>query len=992
VRLGTRGGLARLLAGLRRPAPGAPAPPPYGARELLVELAIVAGFAAAATAVAFLLPSGGFSPVAALVLGALLVLMLSVEFDVAEGRTSPVQLVLLPMLVLLPPAFVPLVVAGAHVTRALGGAVRGDRPPLAIPLAAGDAWYAIGPALVLGLLHGEVLARGAAPIFAAALAAQVAIDFVLTAVRLRIGMEMPVRPELPAMGWVYLVDVLLTPIGVLAAVAGRGSLAAVTLVLPLAALLVVFARERRGRIENALALSRVAAENEQRLQSLVQHASDLILIAERDGTVRSLTGAAGEHFGAGWREVPGTTLFDHTHLADHSVVSALLDAAARAPRGESAEAEWRMRRPDGSWRHVEGIATNLLDEAHLEALVVTVRDVHERRAFEEQLRHRAFHDELTGLPNRALFHDRLEHALGRRGDRLVALVFADLDDFKQINDRLGHGGGDELLVEFAARLRNCVRSADTPARLAGDEFGVLLEDVAGPNEAVQVAERIVAALAEPLTAGGETFAVTASLGIVVSTLGDDAPDELLRRADLAMYAAKAGGKGRWALYEPELDADQGEGSADGARLSWATRSDEQRAQILSLLERPDAVRTVFQPIIDLRTGEVAAYEALSRFDGPVDHPPNVWFEQAHRCGLGYRLEALAFERALSAPGRPDGTYLTVNLSLSSLASDEVRAVLPKDLTGVVIEITENELVTDKADVLAAMALVRERGARLAVDDAGSGYAGLQHVMRLEPDVIKLDRALVDGVAADPVKAALIEAFVRYGRRIDATICAEGIETLDDLEVLADIDVAYGQGWAIGRPVAPWAPVSDDSAARCRARARAALVAPAGAEGDPLERVAEALAQATAHDELAAAFAPLASELRATHVVVHERWGDELVPVSATGGAHGPAPVATPAMLSEGAVAIVDGPGAADPLAVAELRARGFGSVLAVPVLHDGRLAGAVEFYAGAGRVWSRFDVRQARTAGHHVAAALARANGRGAPGPAVDAFAEALDA
>ena len=204
-------------------------------------------------------------------------------------------------------------------------------------------------------------------------------------------------------------------------------------------------------------------------------------------------------------------------------------------------------------------------------------------------------------------------------------------------------------------------------------------------------------------------------------------------------------------------------------------------------------------------------------------------------------------------------------------------------------------------------------------------------------------------------------------------------------------VAYGQGWAIGRPVAPWAPVSDESAARCRDRARAALVAPAGAEGDPLELVADALSQATAHDELAAALAPLAADLRATHVVVHERWDDALVPVSATGGAHGPAAVATPAMLVDGAVAVIDGAGAPDPLAVAELRARGFGSLLAVPVLLDRSLAGAVEIYAVAPRAWSRVDIRRARTAGHHVAAALSRMTGRGAPAAADDAFAGALD-
>jgi diguanylate cyclase (GGDEF)-like protein/PAS domain S-box-containing protein len=964
--------LARVLGGLRRRA-RTRAPSPYEARELRTELTIVAAFVAAATAIAVTLPRPGVSPAAVVLLCALLVVMLAVEFDVDEGRTSPVQLVFLPMLVLLPPAYVPVVVAVAHVVRALGPALLGRRPPVAVVLAVGDAWYAIGATLVVGLAAAGDPSWHLAPVFAAALAAQVTVDFVAIAIRLRIGLGTPIRPELSAMAWVYLVDVLLAPIGMLAALVGGASLGAVVLVLPLAGLLAVFARERRGRIENALALGRVAEENEQRIQALVQHASDLIAIAERDGTVRTLTGAARELLGPAWQDVPGTTLYDHAHPADHSVIAALLATAARRPRGESAEAEWRMRRPDGSWRHVEGIATNLLDEPHVEALVVTIRDVHERRAFEEELRHRAFHDQLTGLPNRALFYDRIEHALGKRNDRLLALIFIDLDDFKAVNDRLGHAAGDALLVEFAARLRNCVRSADTPARLAGDEFGVLLEDVAGPNEPVQVAERILAALGEPMMTAGAAVAVAPSIGIVVSGLEGEGPEELLRRADVAMYTAKEGGKGRWELYQPALEAPR---DADGAaeRASFATRTDEQREQVLSLLDRPDAVRTVFQPIIDLRTGELAAYEALSRFDSPIDQPPNVWFEQAHRCGLGYRLEALAFERALQAPGRPRGTHLTVNLSLSTLASPELRAVLPERLDGVVIEITENELVTEKADVLAAMALVRERGARLAVDDAGSGYAGLQHVMRLEPDVIKLDRALVDGVAADPVKAALIEAFVRYGRRIDATICAEGIETLEDLEVLADIDVVYGQGWAIGRPAAPWAPIAVEAAERCRARSIAALRAPASDAADPVERVADALSHVIAPSDVAAALAPVVDELRASHAVVYGRRDDALV---ALGDAFGPGapdlePIAAAAMIDGRAVQLVADGGTADPLELRELEMRGSGAMLGVPIVAEGRTIGALEIYAAEPRSWSRYDVHRTRIVSHHLRGAITR--------------------
>ena len=227
-----------------------------------------------------------------------------------------------------------------------------------------------------------------------------------------------------------------------------------------------------------------------------------------------------------------------------------------------------------------------------------------------------------------------------------------------------------------------------------------------------------------------------------------------------------------------------------------------------MLEDPDGITMVFQPIMDLRTGRVAGYESLSRFNREPRRTPDLWFAQAHRCGLGYALEAKAIlARAGARRQPPAGTYLTFNLSPSSLLSDEVMRVLPERLDGLVIEITENELVSGDPAIHEALADLRARGARLAVDDTGAGYAGLTHVMRLQPDIIKLDRALTTGVDTDPAKAPLISSFVRYARDIDAAVCAEGVETLAELERLADLDVAYGQGYGIARPSAPWVPVA-----------------------------------------------------------------------------------------------------------------------------------------------------------------------------------------
>ncbi|MDQ4049570.1 MAG: GGDEF domain-containing phosphodiesterase, partial [Actinomycetota bacterium] len=278
--------------------------------------------------------------------------------------------------------------------------------------------------------------------------------------------------------------------------------------------------------------------------------------------------------------------------------------------------------------------------------------------------------------------------------------------------------------------------------------------------------------------------------------------DLVQLADGALYWAKSTGRAQSRMYDAE---------------HVIVVTEEQRAEFGALLERPRAIRPVFQPLVSLKSGQVVGYEALARFDDSRNLPPSWWFAQAHRFGLGAQLEAEAVRAALAEPDRPDDVYLAVNLSPSALRSRAVRSVLPEDLSGLVIEITEQEEILRDDSLQAVLAPLRARGARIAVDDAGAGYAGLQQVMRMQADIIKLDRALIEDVHLDRVKAALVRSLVHFAGETGAELCAEGIECLDELTTLAELGVTLAQGFVLARPAPAWVGVDLDAVAPCLAR-------------------------------------------------------------------------------------------------------------------------------------------------------------------------------
>ena len=556
----------------------------------------------------------------------------------------------------------------------------------------------------------------------------------------------------------------------------------------------------------------VARETERRFRSLVQHSSDVITVIDVDSTVRFVSPAVARVFGYQPETLIGTRLTTIIHPDDRARAAASLADAAHKPSVAMAPSAWRVQHRDGAWLFAETLATNLMHDPNVRGIVLNTRDVSERQALERQLTHQAFHDPLTGLANRALFRDRVHHALevADRQQRRLAVLFLDLDDFKKVNDSLGHGEGDQLLVAAADRLRACARAADTVARLGGDEFAILVEDVTDGTACHVVATRVVEAMGRPFMLSGTEVFVSASVGIASASGGENA-DELLRNADLAMYLAKSRGKGCYEMYEARMHARVLARLELEADLRRAVDNEEMRLR--------------FQPIVELATGALSGVEALVRWQHPTRGllGPIEFVSLAEETGIVVPLGTWVLREACRQARRwadeHPGRALTVTVNISSRQLqhadfvDTVRRALGDagvDPATMVLELTESMLMQHTPQVLERLRALKGLGVRLAIDDFGTGYSSLSYLQRFPLDILKIAKPFVDSLSREPALAvaattndsALARAVITLCETLGLKTIAEGVEREAQRVELLAMGCDLGQGYRFAPPLEP----------------------------------------------------------------------------------------------------------------------------------------------------------------------------------------------
>jgi diguanylate cyclase (GGDEF)-like protein/PAS domain S-box-containing protein len=563
-------------------------------------------------------------------------------------------------------------------------------------------------------------------------------------------------------------------------------------------------------IRHAIAQGRtleILRDSENRFRSIVESASDAIILLNYRGEITSWNHSAETIFGYTEDLIlgqPVSALFPASYVqhlsqsgaCDALITSGLLLAGSRATELNGIRqdgTEFPLEISLSSWENDEGVFYSGI-----------VRDVTERKSLEDQLTHQALHDPLTKLANRVLFRDRVEHAVerGARTKGPVAVLFLDLDNFKSVNDSLGHAAGDELLVSVTKRLEACLRASDTPARLGGDEFAVLVEDIEHGDGAVFIAERIRNVLSQPFTIAGTDVFVGTSIGIANTETGHESPDELLRNADVAMYMSKSQGKDRYTVFKSEMH---------DALLKRVRIETDMR----SAIDKKEFV-IFYQPIVDLRSEKVMGMEALVRWNHPQHGliPPLDFIPVAEETNLILPLGTWILEEACTRAREWQLSYeygadlsITVNISSRQFQDrgllDTVNAALSKSglpAQCLILEITESTMLMNTEATITKLTQLKSLGVRLAIDDFGTGYSSLSYLQRFPVDILKIDKSFVDKITATKEGAAVARAIITMSDTLHLKTIAEGIESLGQSTELQNLGCELGQGFHFAKPL------------------------------------------------------------------------------------------------------------------------------------------------------------------------------------------------
>jgi diguanylate cyclase (GGDEF)-like protein/PAS domain S-box-containing protein len=564
---------------------------------------------------------------------------------------------------------------------------------------------------------------------------------------------------------------------------------------------------------------RQLADRDELFQLITENAADLIAVVDSAGNRLYNSPAYSKVLGYSDEELSTTSAIDQIHPSDRERV---LQAAAKArASGRGQRLEYRMRHKNGDWRILESTASPIQNANRgLERLVIVNRDITDRKRAEEMLEHRALHDLLTELPNRALFVDRLQHSLiraRRHSDYKFVVLFIDIDGFKVLNDSLGHSAGDELLIQVAKRLTACFRETDTVsrsattmnpsisndslARLGGDEFTVLLDDVSEPSDAIRVARRILDKIALPFTISGQQVVISASIGIGASSNTYDGAEDMLRDAEIAMYRAKQAGKARCEVFDPAMHSS----AVRRLKLETDLRRGMEHGELL----------VYYQPIISLESGRIVGFEALSRWktvQGMV--PPVEFIPIADETGLIIPMNSALYlescQQLKSWQAKLNCTpplTMSLNITPRQFAQPDLAKQIGEILTqsgiqpsSINLEITETIAMGDADHAFSVLSDLKALGVRLSIDDFGTGYSSLSRLPRYPIDALKIDRVFISQMSTDHDNHEIVRLIISLAHSLGLKVVAEGTETQDEVNELKHLKCEMVQGFLYSPPV------------------------------------------------------------------------------------------------------------------------------------------------------------------------------------------------